>query len=335
MSSVDDLLGELMEGELFSSSSAPIHQPYKSAPPPSLSTSEPVSAAGFVPRPPLSSSSHGSGVHPRVLAHVRPSGGSSSFRKHQPEPEAAQAPSGFRSDGGATMKVAEGSRTWDDWDDDGDNDGGDGGGNTQRSRDSDLDSLLAELGDDGPTQDYHSSSMTSLPDPFNPPAVKLTGTTLTPSTSTSTFSTFSTSSAPLNLPNTGPASLASLAPPAHLPASTSSSTHVGPAPSSSSSTSTSFPPPTTSKRCKVVCLGGPSYSLGLSTGLMSGFVCPRMRCTSCDFIVSRLAGGRWRDDVDYMFFRNNAPDDLKLRRGMEEDGAKVAYCCQCAWAEAG
>lgn len=64
-----------------------------------------------------------------------------SFRKHQPE--AAQAPSGFRSEGGATMKVAEASSTWDDWDDDGDNDDGDGGGNTQRSRDSDLDSLLA------------------------------------------------------------------------------------------------------------------------------------------------------------------------------------------------
>ena len=104
MSSVDDLLGEL-EGAI-SSSSSPVHL-YMSAPPPALSTSESGGSSGFVPRPPLSSSSHGSGIHPRVLAHVRPSGGCKD-RPQPHQPAAAQATTGFGFEGDGGKKGAEG-----------------------------------------------------------------------------------------------------------------------------------------------------------------------------------------------------------------------------------
>lgn len=43
-------------------------------------------------------------------------------------------------------------------------------------------------------------------------------------------------------------------------------------------------------------------------------------------------GKEWDDTVDYMFVRNNVPNETKLSTKLQPsiDGAS-AYCCQCTW----
>jgi len=81
----------------------------------------------------------------------------------------------------------------------------------------------------------------------------------------------------------------------------------------------------------VVCIGGPSFPFGLCTGTFAGKTCARMRCTTCSFIVCAFDGKRWAADADYIFFRNNTPNEQKLSAKIEVDGKKRAYCCQCNW----
>jgi hypothetical protein len=60
--------------------------------------------------------------------------------------------------------------------------------------------------------------------------------------------------------------------------------------------------------------------------------------------VLLFRNGRWNDGeggssqrnktvVDYMFFRNNMPNQQKLEAGFVQDraGRSCAYCCQCSW----
>ncbi len=73
--------------------------------------------------------------------------------------------------------------------------------------------------------------------------------------------------------------------------------------------------------CFPLYLAGPSGSKG----------CDKLRCLGCDFKVVPLPGYSWNNDVDYLFFRNNTPNLLKLKVKAKANPACNAYCCQCSW----
>eukprot|EP00929_Paragymnodinium_shiwhaense_P100572 TRINITY_DN6299_c0_g1_i10.p1 TRINITY_DN6299_c0_g1~~TRINITY_DN6299_c0_g1_i10.p1 ORF type:complete len:569 (+),score=97.13 TRINITY_DN6299_c0_g1_i10:105-1811(+) len=61
---------------------------------------------------------------------------------------------------------------------------------------------------------------------------------------------------------------------------------------------------------------------------------PDFQCTACDFQVLCVDDFVWRNDVEYMFFRNHYPSVSKLRSGLQLVKGCRAYCCQCAWKSA-
>jgi len=64
-----------------------------------------------------------------------------------------------------------------------------------------------------------------------------------------------------------------------------------------------------------------------------GFV-PDFHCTGCDFQVLRIENYVFGDDANYMFFRNNYPNVMKLRKHLMARKDCSAYCCQCSWRSA-
>ncbi|GMH79747.1 hypothetical protein TL16_g08256 [Triparma laevis f. inornata] len=214
------------------------------------------------------------------------------------------------------------SSSWDDWDDDDDGGGvGSAGNDTQRSKDSDLDSLLAELGDDDnpDVSSIQPSNVASLPNALGGnnnsntggsrggsfEGSKFGGSGLTKPTTTNTTTVPSTSPSSNSLPST-------------TTFTTSSNQHaIG-----------------TKQKCKIPFCGGTSYKTGICLGVMSQTVCPRMRCTQCNFLVCRFTDKEWEKDVDYIFFRNNSPDEQKLKVKYVDKEGSAAYCCQCNWISA-
>lgn len=61
---------------------------------------------------------------------------------------------------------------------------------------------------------------------------------------------------------------------------------------------------------------------------------PGLQCTGCDFQVLRVDGFIWHDEANYMFFRNNYPNVMKLRKNLIQREGCCAYCCQCSWKSA-
>jgi hypothetical protein len=61
-----------------------------------------------------------------------------------------------------------------------------------------------------------------------------------------------------------------------------------------------------------------------------GFV-PGLHCTGCDFQVMRIENYTWNKTVNYMFFRNNYPNVMRLRKGLSPQDNSAALCCQCSW----
>ncbi len=91
--------------------------------------------------------------------------------------------------------------------------------------------------------------------------------------------------------------------------------------------------------------------------------CSNLRCNECDFTVVQFSGKyvisfsllvfflcflfvvfqfwwrfspsnydrKWSSSADYMFFRENVPNEAKLQARMEADEDFVAYACQCKW----
>eukprot|EP00471_Norrisiella_sphaerica_P002311 CAMPEP_0184493928 /NCGR_PEP_ID=MMETSP0113_2-20130426/27337_1 /TAXON_ID=91329 /ORGANISM="Norrisiella sphaerica, Strain BC52" /LENGTH=207 /DNA_ID=CAMNT_0026879419 /DNA_START=261 /DNA_END=884 /DNA_ORIENTATION=+ len=82
---------------------------------------------------------------------------------------------------------------------------------------------------------------------------------------------------------------------------------------------------TTSQKCNPT-------KLGPGAVRPNGSMCSTLRCTSCDFEVLRFPGQRWSDKVNYMFFRNNTPNKVRLSINLKDDSTCAAYCCQCSWA---
>lgn len=116
------------------------------------------------------------------------------------------------------------------------------------------------------------------------------------------------------------------------------------------STASSFPPPSTSqptsqpapsvssslnslpkKKCVFPVLGPPSSTPGLTSGMLSGCCCSKLRCLHCSFTVCRLPSLKWSPTVDYIFFRNTTPNVPKLAAQCDESDDHTSYCCQCSW----
>lgn len=87
-------------------------------------------------------------------------------------------------------------------------------------------------------------------------------------------------------------------------------------------------------RCTYLCLGHLGIPVGTTRSLTTRVACAAQRCTACDFAVLqfRLPGGaQWARDVDYMVFRNDYPDTIRLTQRLVTALGGVAYCCQCSW----
>jgi len=87
----------------------------------------------------------------------------------------------------------------------------------------------------------------------------------------------------------------------------------------------------TCKRCVRVALAGSKYSRGWKSSAFSKAVCNQLRCLSCNFRVVGFEGFGWDTSADYMFFRNNMPNETKLRQKLVQNADAFAYCCQCSW----
>lgn len=51
----------------------------------------------------------------------------------------------------------------------------------------------------------------------------------------------------------------------------------------------------------------------------------------CDLKVSMFKSRRWCDTADYLFFRNNYGDQIKLGEKLIPDNNVTCYSCQCTW----
>lgn len=97
-------------------------------------------------------------------------------------------------------------------------------------------------------------------------------------------------------------------------------------------------------------VAGSSSSRGLKSSAFSKVACDNLRCLQCNFtgeadltclspwcLLSRATPVHWFADsvwdpaVDYMFLRNNMPNDSKLSARLQREEGSVAYCCQCSW----
>lgn len=65
-------------------------------------------------------------------------------------------------------------------------------------------------------------------------------------------------------------------------------------------------------RCCKVVLAGSNITRGLKSSNFSKYACDNLRCLQCNFKIHSFLNGQWSDSVDYMFFRNNVPNENKL-----------------------
>ena len=87
-------------------------------------------------------------------------------------------------------------------------------------------------------------------------------------------------------------------------------------PTSTTHSSTMSGPSSNSTGAKAKCirtvLAGPSMSRGIRSSVFSKCACNHLRCLSCNFKVHVFLGSEWTSHVDYMFFRNNVPNESNL-----------------------
>jgi hypothetical protein len=66
-------------------------------------------------------------------------------------------------------------------------------------------------------------------------------------------------------------------------------------------------------RCQNLFLGGTADATGLCLATASK-ACDKLRCTNCDFKCVYIGNKMWVKNADYLFFRNNFPDESKLAK---------------------
>jgi hypothetical protein len=87
-------------------------------------------------------------------------------------------------------------------------------------------------------------------------------------------------------------------------------------------------------RCVQLLVGGSKSHRGIRASVFSKCLCNHLICLQCNFEVQCFGGAKWSQSCDYMFFRNNAPDEAKLSTGLDNAAESCAYCCQCSWLNA-
>ncbi|CAI2380729.1 unnamed protein product [Moneuplotes crassus] len=84
-------------------------------------------------------------------------------------------------------------------------------------------------------------------------------------------------------------------------------------------------------KCYPVVVAGEDIPSGYCANSKHLAVCDKLICLSCSHNVVRFVGKKWKDDVEYLFFRNfiKIPDKLKTKAVFES--GYCAYACQCKW----
>jgi hypothetical protein len=63
--------------------------------------------------------------------------------------------------------------------------------------------------------------------------------------------------------------------------------------------------------CETTCIGNAKCEVGISQNGQK-MICNNLLCSKCDIKVSTFKNKKWNDSCDYMFFRNNYGDQIKL-----------------------
>ncbi|XP_019858089.1 PREDICTED: protein C8orf37-like [Amphimedon queenslandica] len=86
---------------------------------------------------------------------------------------------------------------------------------------------------------------------------------------------------------------------------------------------------TNGRKCHPVLIGGSGIELKYNDNKNHG--CDQLRCLSCDSSVLSFNNYSWIDDVEYLFFRNNYPNNKKLKTKLVYSEGYRSYACQCSW----
>ena len=84
-------------------------------------------------------------------------------------------------------------------------------------------------------------------------------------------------------------------------------------------------------KCTSICLGGSDLPVGITTETSGPHFCSALSCISCDFSVARFPDCRWKKTTDYLFLRNNFPENVQ--QNLVRAPGWCAYCCQCTFCE--
>lgn len=87
----------------------------------------------------------------------------------------------------------------------------------------------------------------------------------------------------------------------------------------------------TKSKCLRVTIAGPAWTRGIKASAFSRNACDNLRCLKCNFKVMTFLGKSWDESADYIFFRNNVPNEKKLSEKLRNSPESCAYCCQCTW----
>jgi hypothetical protein len=63
--------------------------------------------------------------------------------------------------------------------------------------------------------------------------------------------------------------------------------------------------------CETAYIGNSKHEFGCSQNGVK-LICNNLLCSKCDIKVSAFKNKKWNDSCDYMFFRNNYGDQIKL-----------------------
>lgn len=83
------------------------------------------------------------------------------------------------------------------------------------------------------------------------------------------------------------------------------------------------------KKCTELYLGGTELKPGFNDLNEGPHFCSNMQCFCCDHIVLRFPDCKWAKDTDYLFTRNNYPNNLDSK--LISAPGWCAFCCQCTF----
>lgn len=84
-------------------------------------------------------------------------------------------------------------------------------------------------------------------------------------------------------------------------------------------------------KCTGIYLGGTGLDVGVTVFPDQPCFCSNLSCLSCDHIVLRFPDARWKKETNYLFLRNNYPNQVD--RNLLRAPGWCAFCCQCTFRE--